>query len=88
MRDMPDGNDYFVVADVAALRRHPMAQAMMVMMSSAMPPEFKQLIESLSVLEVQANLVSRGPVSISAHFSDDASAKRRRRSWNSERQTL
>jgi hypothetical protein len=77
VRDIPAGNDFLAVVDVAALRNHPMVQAMLPMMlaQAQAPPEAKQMIDSLNLIEIQANLVSRGPVSLLLHFNDDASAQ-------------
>ncbi len=77
VRDMPASDDFIAILDIASLRSNPMVQAMLPMMlaHAKAPPETKQMIDSISMLEVEANLVSRGPISILLHFNDDAGAQ-------------
>ncbi len=77
LQDVPGGNDCFAFVDFSSLNKLPMVQAMfpMVLAQAKAPPEAKQIIDSISAIELRLNLLTRGPVSLVAHFNDEAGAQ-------------
>ena len=73
VREVPAGSDLFLAVDVASLRG--VVQMGLAQAKQTMPPEAKVMLDSIAGVELTANIVSRGPVSLVLHCNDDAAAQ-------------
>ena len=73
VRDAPAGSDFYLAIDVAALRG--LVPIMLGQMHQTMSPEMKEALDGTAAVEVTANLVTHGPVTIDIEANDATAAQ-------------
>jgi hypothetical protein len=73
IREVPAGSDLYLAIDIAPLRG--LIQMAQAQSPSPVPGWIKLLVDSASGLELNVNLVSRGPISLVVQCNDEATAQ-------------
>lgn len=73
IREVPAGSDLYLAADIAPLRG--LIQMGQAQSPRSVPGWFKSFMESASGLELNVNLVTRGPISLVVQCNDEATAQ-------------